>query len=224
RGCILSPDGLLADAAICARLPVATSIGVRHGWTPASDPMVVTESRKNVIYTLDHEAAFPAYRRIVEQHGGAALTTENFFEQARHFPFGIQKSVADTIIRDPVRIDQDGGLVCVGEVATGSTVRIMQGTGASLISAAREARANVDEYMLNTRGSCYLVIDCISRTLVLGERMDDELATVSQNDLSFGALTLGEIANMGQEFLEFYNTTIVVARFDEKLEPYLGQT
>lgn len=217
--CILCPDGLLADAAVCARLPMTTSIGVRHGWEPASELMVVTESHRNVIHALDHEAALPAYQRILAQHGCPDLTAANFFEQARCFPFGIQKTVADTIIRDPVRVDEDGGLICVGAVPRGSTVRVMTGSRASLISAAREARANVDEYMLNTRGSCYLVIDCISRTLVLGEGMQEELATVSQEDLTFGAFTLGEIANTGQEFLEFYNKTIVVARFDETLEP-----
>lgn len=217
--CIITPDGLINDAAICARLPVASSIGVRHGWEPDGQRFLVTASRGNVIDALDHEAALPVYERCLQSYNLPPLTPENFFEHARHHPFGIRKTAEEIIVRCPVRISRQGGLVCMGEVPLGSTVQIMQGAPDKLVRAAQEARAVVDEYILNTRGSCYLVFDSISRALYLQDRLEQELNAVGQNGLSFGAFTLGEIANMGREFLEVYNKAIVVARFEEELEP-----
>jgi hypothetical protein len=217
--CIITPDGLRNDAAVCARLPLASSIGVGHGWETTGQHLLVTAARGNVIDALDHEAALPVYERCLRPYDFPPLSPDNFFEHARHHPFGIRKSAEETLLRCPVRISRKGSLVCMGEVPVGCTVQIMRGEQDALISAAREARAAVDEYMLNTRGSCYLVVDSVSRALSLGDRLYDELKAVSQNDLSFGAFTLGEIANTGREFLQFYNNSIAVARFQERLEP-----
>ncbi|MEE4297002.1 MAG: FIST C-terminal domain-containing protein [Wenzhouxiangella sp.] len=217
--CIITPDGLINDAAICARLPLASSIGVGHGWEPEGHDLLVTAARGNMIDALDHEAALPVYERCLQRHDLPPLSPDNFFEHARHHPFGIRKPGEEIILRCPVRISRKGSLVCLGEVPVGSAVQIMGARNERLISAAREARATVDDYMLNTRGSCYLVLGSVSRALCLGDSLGDELQGVSQNDLSFGAFTLGEIANTGQEFLQFYNNSIAVARFQERLEP-----
>jgi hypothetical protein len=54
------------------------------------------------------------------------------------------------------------------------------------------------------------VIDCISRSLFLGTDFQRELAAIDDGLPMVGALTLGEIANSGRDFLEFYNKTAVV--------------
>lgn len=217
--CVITPNGLLTGAAVCARLPLASSVAARHGWEAAGEPMVVTAGRDKVIDALDHEAALPVYERHLRQRHRPPLSPDNFPEHARHHPIGIRKTAEEFIVRDPVRIDRQGGLACIGEVPVGSTVQILHGSHDALIDAARQARAAVDEYMLNRSSSCYLVLESVSRALSLEDRLADELQAVSQNDLTFGAFTLGEIANMGRKFLEFYTKTIVVARFEEHLEP-----
>ena len=65
------------------------------------------------------------------------------------------------------------------------------------------------------KGSCsdktIFLIDCISRALFLGDDFIDEIKAVSEaNTPMIGALSLGEIANNGREYLEFYNKTCVV--------------
>lgn len=217
--CIITPDGLLAGAAICARLPLASSIGVVHGWEPGGQSMRVTAARGNVIDAIDHEAALPVYERCLQHCDLPPLTSENFFEHARHHPFGIRKSADEWVMRGPVGINRRGGLICMGEVPVGSTIRIMQGSRDRLVSAAGQVRAGVDEYMLNPRGSCYLVIESISRALHLEDHLELELQAVAGKDLTFGAFALGEIASMGRQFLEFHNQAIAVARFEEPLEP-----
>ena len=59
-------------------------------------------------------------------------------------------------------------------------------------------------------------MDCISRFLFLAERFDDELAAYDHEEVPvIGTLSMGEIANHGQEYLEFYNNTSVVAVLSE---------
>jgi len=61
-----------------------------------------------------------------------------------------------------------------------------------------------------------LVFDCISRALFLQDHFAQELAAVAQGQSPlFGALTIGEIANSGRSYLEFFNKTTVVARLGE---------
>ena len=56
-----------------------------------------------------------------------------------------------------------------------------------------------------------LAIDCISRVLFLGDYFFREIRAISRGDIPMiGALTLGEIANSGSDFMQIYNKTCVV--------------
>ena len=58
-------------------------------------------------------------------------------------------------------------------------------------------------------------MDCISRALFLEHEFELELQAIAEqftdNHAMFGALVLGEIANSGSGYLEFYNKTTVVS-------------
>ncbi|EQD46615.1 hypothetical protein B1A_14553 [mine drainage metagenome] len=56
-------------------------------------------------------------------------------------------------------------------------------------------------------------MDCISRALFLEQDFRQELAVIHSPAPMLGALTIGEIANSGQDYLEFYNKTAVVGFF-----------
>jgi len=59
------------------------------------------------------------------------------------------------------------------------------------------------------------LMDCISRALFLEDNFSLELGAIdhegSGDSSIFGALVLGEIANSGSGYLEFYNKTTVVS-------------
>lgn len=56
-----------------------------------------------------------------------------------------------------------------------------------------------------------LLIDCISRALFLEDEFDREIEAVYQENVPLiGALSMGEIANNGKDYLELYNKTCVV--------------
>ncbi len=214
--CILTNAGLLADVAVLARLPVRSQIGVTHGWEPVSEPMKVTEARGNILMSLDWEPAFDVYRRMVEAHSGQRVRADHFFEIAKSYPFGMTKLGTEIVVRDPLMVVDGSHLLCVGEVPEGTFLRLLNGTPDTLIAAARKARELAIPEDVGQQAASYLFIDCISRVLFLGERIADELNAVGQEQPVNGAFTLGEIANTGDAFLEFYNKTSVFSiLFDE---------
>jgi len=224
KPCLLTPNGMVQDAALLMRLPLRSGVGVAHGWRPVSEPMKVTDSTRNQINTLDGQAAFEQYRQRVEANGDTRFTQDNFFDVAKSYPLGIVKLGAEMVVRDPLmRTDDDKGMVCVGEVPEGCSVRVLNGSAEYLIAAAAQASQLALESwqrQSETAPESALFIDCISRALFLEERMTDELAQAAPELPVFGALTLGEIANTGRDYLEFYNKTAVLGLLgSERDEP-----
>lgn len=217
KPCLFTNNGLLEDAAILAFVNTDSGIGVSHGWKKISGPFKVTECDRNVIKTLDWKPAFDVYKEEVEKWSHKKFTEGNFFDIAKGFPFGILKLDAESIVRDPIRVDEDGGLVCVGELFVDSFVDILQGEKSNLINAARTAfQKSLAAYGKSNKPGSAIFIDCISRVLFLEENFSEEIKAVSENNIPlFGALSIGEIANSGKDFLEFYNKTAVVGVFKE---------
>lgn len=211
--CLFSNKGLLQDSALLALCDIESGIGVQHGWKSVSGPFKVTAVDRNIIKTLDWEPAFDVYHSVVEQVSGRTFRGDNFFEISKGYPLGINKLEAEKIVRDPIALGDDGALVCVGEVPEECYIDILSGDTASLVHAAGEAlQRSLKGFRRPGEHRTTLFIDCISRVLFLEDAFQQELEAVCKNDIPlFGALTLGEIANSGKEYLEFYNKTAVVA-------------
>lgn len=212
KPCLITNQGLLQDCALLVLSGLQSGIGVSHGWRKVGGPHRVTEADRNKIISLDWQPAFSVYKEIVESHSKHELDWDNFFEIAKCYPFGIMKLGAEEIVRDPVIKDEQGHLICVGEVPVGSFVDILHGEPQALVEAARSARLIGEKAFPGQAGKELLMfIDCISRVLFLQEDFGKEIEAVRVPDIPLvGALTIGEIANSGKDYLEFYNKTSVV--------------
>lgn len=213
KPCLFSNQGLLQDCALLAFVDLESGIGVRHGWQPLRGPYKVTESEQNVIKSLDWQPALDVYQSVVNPHSDKNVDRENFFDIAKKFPFGINLLNAERIVRDPIMATDNKELVCVGEVPTESYVDILVGSPGDLIAAAQSAlHLAQNSYRGAEEKQVTLFIDCISRALFLQTQFTDELQVVyDESSPMIGALTLGEIANSGTDYLQFYNKTAVVA-------------
>ncbi|GAB2934137.1 FIST signal transduction protein [Rheinheimera gaetbuli] len=214
--CVITNQGLQQGIAIVGLMADAGGVGVAHGWQPITEAYRVTESKGNTIISLNWQSAFDVYQEVIKQHGQLIITEENFFDVAKAYPFGITKVNAELVVRDPI-ITLDKQLICVGDVPQGSFVHILTGDLASLPAAAAEAKNRALASLPHQSPIKWqLFIDCISRVLFLEQHFERELTSVSIDKVPMvGALTLGEIANNGQDYLEFYNKTAVVALFPE---------
>lgn len=214
KPCLITNDGLIEDAAILAAIDMRCGIGVSHGWKSIAGPFKVTESHGSTIVGLDWQPAFNVYRHVVERHSGK-IFDDDFFALAKRYPYGLYRAGAERIIRNPIQRTEDGRIVCVGEVPEDSYIDIMHGTVESLVEAARNARTMAVVDMDDGSGEqVTFVIDCVSRQLFLEDNFVFELQAVRPHEgPMFGALTLGEIANNRQDYLEFFNKTIVIGIF-----------
>ncbi len=212
KPCIYTNKGLIKDAAIIVPTNLNSGIGVKHGWQEIAGPFQITKSNKNVLKELDYKPAFELYKQEVEKNSNKKFEDGNFFDIAKGYPFGISKMGNEKIVRDPIAT-QDDSIICVGELHEGDYVDILMGEKNSLIGAAKDAYKLAKQNHTEDSQNITLFIDCISRVLFLGEDFKEELDVIPDDSLTIGALTLGEIANSGQDYLEFYNKTSVVCVF-----------
>lgn len=210
RPCLITPTGLKEDAALVVRLPIPSVIGVAHGWKPISDAFTVTSSERNVVKSIDWEPAAELYARLIKAHSGQQINADNFFSIAKSYPLGIARLDAELIVRDPLMMNAQGEITCVGEVPEGCRMMLLHGNPGTLMGAATCAHRQATSHLAPKEQADLLLIDCISRVLFLDDMITHELKEVSKGQNVFGAFTLGEIANSGSDYLAFYNKTVVL--------------
>lgn len=210
---LITPWGVQSGGAIIALLDLPAAVSTGHGWQAIAGPFEVTEAQGNVILGLDWQAALDVYRGVIEPHSGQTLEPDRFFDLAKAYPFGMARLDAEFVVRDPICIEQGHGLRCVGEVPAGCLVHILHGRADTLIDAALKVRHEAEQRLPeHIQPRVDLVFDCISRALFLGNRYANELAALNSGKRPLiGALTLGEIAGHGGNYLEFHNKTTTLA-------------
>lgn len=219
RPVIIASDGLHEGAAVIAGFRSAAGVAVSHGWRPIGESMTVTGGAGGTVSSIDWRPAIEAYRGVVEQHAGEPLTTERFGDLASAYPFILERIGAEGVVRDPLVLTPEGALRCAGGIPPHATVRIATATPREMVEAAAGAR---EQALRRAQGplSIALTIDCISRGLLLKEGLKAELEALKVPGVpQVGALTIGEIANNGEDFLEFYNKTTVLALLSEQAAP-----
>jgi hypothetical protein len=203
---VFNNTGIYKNAAVLAFATTNLSLGVAHGWSPISDKLKVTKTNGNNIISLDWKPAVEVYMAIVEKHAKSKFEDKGFFELAKSYPLGMVKVGGDSIVRDPIMI-QNNELVIVDRVNEGEFVQILNGDMNSLLDGARNAKFLAHGNQNNNNVFC---IDCISRVLYMNDDFQKEIDIIKGNQTLNGILTIGEIANNSQTFLEIFNKTTVV--------------
>ncbi len=187
-------------------------IGMKHGWQPTGAPAMVTQANGCMLERLEHRPALEIYRGAAEERGSGG-DDEHFASFAMTHPLGIPQADGEYLIRDPVSADASGALRFMASVPDGALVRVMEGTPEMLVQAARDAaKAARDDAGAPLGGA--LVFDCVSRYLLLRDRLNDEVAACQAalgDDVPvLGCLTFGEVGAFGARMPQFHNKSMVV--------------
>ncbi len=196
-------------------------IGLRHGWKPLGRPHLITEAKGNVIKKIEDKPAVSIY----EEYFGKTLAEikKDLIRISIYYPLGIYVAgEAEYLLRNALRIDDDGGLVCQGDAAQGSDARLMMGTKdwalEAATEAAKEARAGLEGKTI--KGA--LIFESISRHKLLGRLTERELLRIKEvlgNIPIIGIGTFGEQAPLkalerhGETY--FHNETIAILAIGE---------
>jgi methyl-accepting chemotaxis protein len=187
-------------------------VGIGHGLRPTTDKMRVTKAKQNVIYEINGRPAFEVYREHARKRG-----TELVAATAGSYLIGNELGVflGDEVVRAraPLSVGADGSLSCAGNISQGSTVCILDGEVAPMISAAKAAAKEALGNLSGAKPAGVLLFDCICRGMILKQSFSEEIAAVRSvfGDVPVaGFLTYGEIADYKGNTDGWHNTTAVM--------------
>lgn len=204
-------DAIVA-AAVSSEAPFG--IGVHHGWRPVGDPMLVTRSGGNRVYSLDDRPALDVYLDRLDAPAEARTDAAAFTRFALTHPLGMSRRSLEPQVRFVAEAGfEDRSLGCIAEVPQGGLTWFMEGDSGSVLDATDRACTDALSALGGSPPLGLLAFDCIARREVLGEpgiRTEiSRVATLAGGAPVAGFYTYGEIART-HGISGFHNQTLVV--------------
>ena len=209
-------DQALDNAVVAAGIASAgpLGIGVRHGWRRMGEPMLVTASGGNRVYTLDDRPALDVYLARLGIPTPATHSRDAIARLALTHPLGLGRPNGEEQVRFIGGPDfGDHSLSCIAEVPQGALVWMMTGDAGSVLSAADAACGDALDALGGRPPLGLVAFDCIARREVLGDHgVKDEIRRLAARAAGVpiaGFYTYGEIART-RGIGGFHNQTMVV--------------
>jgi len=176
------------------------SIATGHGWKALGRPLTVTSHKLNRIKTIEGKPAVGLYEDYFDENVND-LKQSKLSKIALLYPLGFYVSAEDGyILRNVLAVEDDGSLICQGNIPPGAEVRLMIGTKESLIKASQDAAKSAKMYIdkKNKRTIAVIIADSFSRYKLLGRNADKEIETIREvfghNTPIIGFYSFGEQA------------------------------
>jgi len=187
--------------------------GSNGGWDAFGPQRWITKSAGNVLYELDGNPALDLYKRYLgdeaKQLPGSALL----------YPLKVYKAGQENnyLVRTIISIDESAkSMTFAGEMPQGSMAQLMVGHFDRLINGAGNA---VKAIAANRENSFAILVSCIGRKLLLGQRAFEEAQEVHERlgkMPQIGFYSYGEISPHSLSGLcELHNQTMTVSVFTE---------
>ncbi|QNR26038.1 FIST C-terminal domain-containing protein [Croceimicrobium hydrocarbonivorans] len=186
--------------------------GSMGGWDSFGIERLVTKSRNNVLYELDHQPALQLYKSFLGDEA------RNLPASGLLFPLSMRYSEdKQPLVRTILGVsEKDQSLTFAGDIPEGSSIRLMKANVNRLIDGAEEA-ADLAKLPFTEFAIC---ISCVGRKLVLRQIVEEEIEAVAEllgpDCLLTGFYSYGEIApfKKGAD-CELHNQTMTITSFSE---------
>jgi hypothetical protein len=212
----LHGDEVLSNSVVAAALASTApiGIGVRHGWRRVGEPMLVTESAANEVFTIDDRPALDLYLERLDAPTAARSDPAEFTRFASTHPLGLASRRGEEQVRFINGADfERRSLTSIAEVPRGGLTWLMEGDDESVLGATDSACEAALEPLHGRSPLGMVAFDCIARRGVLGDggiRAEiDRVATLGGGAPVAGFYTYGEIART-RGVSGFHNQTLVV--------------
>lgn len=147
------------------------------GWEPFGPARKVTRSAGNVLYELDGEPALEIYKRYLGEHA-QGLPASGLL-----FPFAMlgEDHGAIGLIRTILGIDEaTGSLTLAGEIDANGYLKLMHASTDKLVGGAESAARAAATMLGNPERGLAILVSCVGRKLVMGNRVDEEVEAVGE--------------------------------------------
>ena len=215
-------DGRVSDRMMLAIGLCGDAVGFAHGsfggWHSFGPARRATRARGNVLYELDGEPALDIYKRYLGEYA------KDLPASGLLFPFALLSDdhQESGLIRTLLAVNEaDGSLVLAGDVPENGYLRLMHASTEALVDGAEAAAQAAGRMFHSDAPALGLLVSCIGRKLVMGDRVDEEVEAVGavfgQGSVLTGFYSNGEIS----PFLEttdckLHNQTMTVTYIAEK--------
>jgi hypothetical protein len=212
--CLFDGKRLVQNGLLLMLLKQHKGAILEHGYHAPQHTVYATSTDGNCISQIDWRPAFEVYQELVRSQYDVAITKENFYEHAVHFPFGILRANHHVVVRIPVMLREDGGLFCVGEVPPNALLTLLERPAVDTGETLRVLVDGLTALNGDPSRSQLLLFYCAGRRLHLGADLaTDELGEFARRTGAgniAGAVSLGEIGGSTlQGYPLFHNATLV---------------
>lgn len=212
----LGPEGAAADRIVAVGLygsRIRLAYGSFAGWQAFGPARKVTRCSDNVLYELDGGRALDIYRAYLGDYAGALPGSGLLF------PFemlGRDRQGSGTF-RTIIGMDAAAGsLTLAGDIDPEGYLKLMHASIDRLIdgaeTAVREALRDMGE--TGEAGGLAILVSCVGRKLVMGDRVDEEVEAVASalggNTTVTGFYSNGEIAGARAGPCSLKNQTMTI--------------
>jgi hypothetical protein len=216
----IGPNGVANDHIVALGLSgdgLRFGHGSFGGWEPFGPARKVTRCDGNILHELDGEPALEIYRRYLGEHA-KGLPASGLL-----FPFAMlgEDHSAVGLIRTILGIDEaSGSLILAGEIDPDGYLRLMHASTDKLVSGAESAAEAAVSMLQNSGESLAILVSCVGRKLVMGNRVDEEVEAVGEVFGQAGTLTgfysYGEISPFAPSAsCKLHNQTMTITCLSE---------
>lgn len=193
------------------------SHGSMGGWESFGPERKITRSMGNQLFMIDDESALDLYKKYLGAYAnelpGSALL----------FPLMVRLSSEEApVVRTILSIDEESrSMFFAGDVPEGASVRFMKANFDRLIDAAGSAANHTISGQPSNQPSLSLLISCVGRKIILGNRVSEEVEAVKEifgsKTLLTGFYSYGEIAPpLPRAQCQLHNQTMTITNISER--------
>jgi len=216
--CIFCKEGFFKDVGLVVFFKNRITQATRHGWKTIAGPYIATKTNANLLEQINWEPAYKIYKEIIEQEEKVELTADNYYEYAKHYPFGVYRANGENLIRDPVALEENQSIRFGAEIPSNSVLYLMKSEIEEMLLAGQNVCQDVISRCTNPK--FLFIADCISRTWILEDKFADELDNIAskakEKDIPvFGVFSMGEISSANEALLDYHHKTIVISILED---------
>jgi len=197
---------------------IVVGYGSRGGWEGFGPRRRITRSNGNTLLELDGQPALALYKRYLGERATGLPATGLLF------PLELTKDTTETVglVRTILAVDEaKQSLTFAGDVPEGWYARLMKASGDQLVGGAANAGSEAALKTSAAGSSLAILVSCVGRRLVLGQRIEEELEAVirslPEQTQAIGFYSYGEACPpAGSNASELHNQTMTITIIGER--------
>lgn len=195
--------------------------GSLGGWDPFGPARLITKSKGNILYEMDHKPALMLYKEYLGDKAAGLPGTGLLFPLSLRVKTAEEKE-AD-VVRTLLSVDETAqSMTFAGDMPEGVYAKLMKANFERLVDGASGA-ASMSAVSLGTSSpDIAILISCVGRKLVLKERVEEETEAVrsiiGEKTAITGFYSYGEICptTPTEKQCQLHNQTMTITTFKEE--------